>query len=84
MGKTEILLRENGRNVFIAECKFWKGPKHYYETIDQLIGYSSCRDTKTAILVFMPAPAVCARRLVRNFNKVLQSSADALIMIPLK
>lgn len=51
-GKTDILLRENGRNVFIAECKFWKGPKHYYETIDQLLGYSSWRDTKTAILVF--------------------------------
>lgn len=51
-GKTDILLRENGRNVFIAECKFWKGPKHYLETIDQLLGYSSWRDTKTAILVF--------------------------------
>lgn len=51
-GKTDILLRENGRNVFIAECKFWKGPKHYYETIDQLLGYSSWRDTKAAILVF--------------------------------
>ena len=52
-GKTDILLRENGRNAFIAECKFWKGPKHYAETIDQLLGYSSWRDAKkTAILVF--------------------------------
>ena len=51
-GKTDVLLRENGRNVFIAECKFWKGPKHYAETIDQLLGYSSWRDAKTAILVF--------------------------------
>jgi len=51
-GKTDILLRENGRNVFIAECKFWKGPKHYQETIDQLLGYSSWRDAKVAILVF--------------------------------
>ncbi len=23
-GKTDILLREGERNVFIAECKFWK------------------------------------------------------------
>lgn len=51
-GKTDILLRIDGKNVFIAECKFWKGRKVYVETIDQLLGYSSWRDTKTAILVF--------------------------------
>lgn len=51
-GKTDILLRENGRNIFIAEYKFWKGPKHFKETIDQLLGYTAWRDTKTAILVF--------------------------------
>lgn len=51
-GKTDILLRANGRNVFIAECKYWKGPKVYRETIDQLLGYTAWRDTKTAILVF--------------------------------
>jgi len=51
-GKTDILLRVNGRNVFIAECKFWKGSKYYNEAIDQLLGYSAWRDTKTAILVF--------------------------------
>lgn len=51
-GKTDILLRANGRNVFIAECKFWKGPKHYRDAIDQLLGYTAWRDTKTAILVF--------------------------------
>ena len=51
-GKTDILLRSGDRNVFIAECKFWKGPKLYLETIDQLIGYKAWRDTKTAILVF--------------------------------
>jgi hypothetical protein len=51
-GKTDILLRENNRNVFIAECKFWKGAKQYQETIDQLLGYTAWRDTKTAILIF--------------------------------
>lgn len=51
-GKTDILLRSSGRNIFIAECKFWKGPKHYRETIDQLLGYTAWRDTKTAILIF--------------------------------
>lgn len=51
-GKTDILLRADGRNVFIAECKFWKGPKLYRETINQLLSYTAWRDTKTAILVF--------------------------------
>jgi hypothetical protein len=51
-GKTDILIREEGRNVFIAECKFWKGSKTLLETIDQLLSYLSWRDTKTAILLF--------------------------------
>ncbi len=51
-GKTDILLREGDRNVFIAECKFWKGPKAFGEAIDQLLSYATWRDGKTAILVF--------------------------------
>lgn len=51
-GKTDILIRENDRNIFIAECKFWKGEKVFLETINQLLGYTCWRDTKTAILVF--------------------------------
>ncbi|MBN8713852.1 MAG: hypothetical protein J0H50_07730 [Xanthomonadales bacterium] len=53
-GKTDILLREGDRNVFIAECKFWKGPKGFGEAIDQLLSYATWRDSKTAILVFNP------------------------------
>lgn len=51
-GKTDILIRANGKNIFIAECKFWKGAKVFTETIDQLLGYVSWRDAKTAILIF--------------------------------
>jgi hypothetical protein len=51
-GKTDILLREGARNVFIAECKFWKGPKGFGKAIEQLLGYATWRDSKTAILVF--------------------------------
>jgi hypothetical protein len=51
-GKTDILLREGDRNVFIAECKFWEGPKAFGEAIDQLLSYATWRDSKTAILVF--------------------------------
>jgi hypothetical protein len=51
-GKTDIILREGERNVFIAECKFWKGPKVFGEAIDQLLKYATWRDSKTVILVF--------------------------------
>lgn len=51
-GKTDILLRSEGKNIFIAECKFWKGPEALKKTVDQLLGYASWRDTKTAILLF--------------------------------
>ena len=51
-GKTDIILREGERNVFIAECKFWRGPKAFGEAIDQLLSYTTWRDSKAAILVF--------------------------------
>ncbi|MFZ3220550.1 MAG: hypothetical protein WA174_10980 [Rhodoferax sp.] len=51
-GKTDILVRSEGRNIFIAECKFWSGPKMLTDTIDQLLGYTSWRDTKVAVIVF--------------------------------
>lgn len=57
-GKTDILLRQENRNIFIAECKFWSGPKGFTETIDQLLNYLTWRDTKSAILVFVRDTAI--------------------------
>lgn len=51
-GKTDILIRIENRNVFIAECKFWRGPKVFNEAIDQLLSYLTWRDSKCALLVF--------------------------------
>jgi len=51
-GKTDILIRAGDRNVFIAECKFWRGPKAFSEAVDQLLGYLSWRDSKCALLIF--------------------------------
>lgn len=51
-GKTDILVKSDGRNIFVGECKFWKGQKKYLETIDQLLSYLSWRDTKAAVVVF--------------------------------
>jgi hypothetical protein len=52
-GKTDILIRHEGRNLFIAECKFWEGAKAFGEAIDQLFSYAAWRDTKLALVVFV-------------------------------
>ena len=62
-GKTDILIRHKGKNVFIAECKFWKGPKSLLNAIDQLLSYTSWRDTKTALIIF---------NKTKDFSDVLQ------------
>ncbi|QOV40141.1 hypothetical protein IM697_18105 [Streptomyces ferrugineus] len=52
-GKTDILIRVEDRHVFIGECKFWKGPKTITDTLNQLLGYLTWRDTKAAVLLFV-------------------------------
>ncbi|WP_459195754.1 hypothetical protein [Wukongibacter baidiensis] len=51
-GKTDILIRVKDKNVFIGECKFWKGAKSFNSAIDQLLGYLAWRDSKCALLIF--------------------------------
>ena len=52
VGKTDILIRVENKNIFIAECKFWRGPKGFSEAVDQLLSYLSWRDSKCALLIF--------------------------------
>ena len=52
-GDTDILIREQDRNVFIGEGKVWKGAASLTGAIDQILDrYLHWRDTKTAILLF--------------------------------
>lgn len=51
-GKTDILISFNDRSVFVAECKIWKGSQYFSEGIDQLLGYTTWRDSKMAMIVF--------------------------------
>jgi hypothetical protein len=51
-GKTDILSRVDGKNIFIAEFKFWKGEKSFLAILDQLLSYLSWRDTKAAVVMF--------------------------------
>ena len=52
-GKTDIQIREGSSVLFITECKFWAGERIFHETINQLLGYLTWRDTNTAIVFFM-------------------------------
>lgn len=52
-GKTDILIRHEKSNVFVGECKFWRGEKSLIKTIDQLLGYLTWRDSKAAVLMFI-------------------------------
>lgn len=52
-GKTDILLRYQNHNVFIAECKFWAGIKSLFGAITQLLGYLTWRDSKAALVLFV-------------------------------
>ena len=72
-GKTDILIRHNGKNIFIAECKFWQGPKSLANAIDQLLGYASWRDTKIAIVLF---------NRQKNFTGVLAAISDVVTKHP--
>ena len=52
-GKTDILIRHENSNIFVAECKFWDGAAAHEKTIDQLLRYLTWRDSKTAVVVFV-------------------------------
>lgn len=57
-GKTDILVKYQGDNLFVAECKNWHSPKEYLKAIDQLLGYLTWRDSKTALLIFVRDPEI--------------------------
>lgn len=68
-GKTDILVKVEGRNVFIAECKFWKGPKSAQDALDQLLSYATWRESKLALFIFARGG---------SFTEVLRRLDDAI------
>lgn len=70
-GKTDILIRLDGQNIFIAECKYWDGQKKgLSQAIDQLLGYLTWRDTKAAIVLFNRRKS--ATNVLRQIPDILQ------------
>jgi len=70
-GKTDILLRKDDDNVFIAELKVWNGPAALTRAIDQLLGYVTWRDTKAVLI-----PVIRVRDPDRAVASAHQAVAD--------
>ena len=51
-GKTDIRIESKDRAAFVAECKVWQGQSELNKAIDQLLGYLTWRDCKTALVIF--------------------------------
>lgn len=52
-GKADILLKIDDRHVFVAECKWWDGPKACKDAVDQLLSYLPWRDEKAVLILFI-------------------------------
>ena len=64
-GKTDICIERENRAAFVGECKLWTGPAGLTAAIDQLLGYLTWRDSKSALIVFNSKN--------KDFSKVLSS-----------
>ena len=69
-GKTDIRIEDQDRAAFVAECKLWKGKEELLEAINQLLGYLTWRDCKTALIIFNKQAA--------KFNDLLIKVPEAL------
>ena len=72
-GKTDICIEMENRAAFVAECKMWTGPKGISKAIDQLDSYTTWRDCKIALIIFV-------RR--KDFVALLDKTKSALKDIP--
>jgi hypothetical protein len=66
-GKTDIILKysADNSNLFVAECKFWKGASEFHQAINQLFDrYLTWRDSKVALMFFVQN---------KDFTKVLET-----------
>jgi hypothetical protein len=68
-GDADILLRYEGKNVFIAECKFWDGKVSFLKAISQLLGYLTWRDSKVAVIMFVDN---------QDFTSVLETAKKSI------
>ncbi len=73
LGKTDLLIRHtDGSNLFVGECKFWKGSKHLSDAIYQLFDrYLTWRDTKTALIIFVKQDDIT--EIIKKINETCKN-----------
>jgi len=72
-GKTDIRLNIQKGGIFIAECKFWSGPKSIEKTIDQIFKYLTWRNSYGVIIGF-------SKR--KGFTDVLENISELIPDLP--
>lgn len=72
-GKTDILIRHEDNNVFVAELGIWGGAKALGDKIDQLLGYLTWRDSKAALVIFVHN---------KDFSTITARAKDAVAAHP--
>jgi hypothetical protein len=77
IGKTDILIQDSsGANIFIAECKLWKGAEELKNAITQLLErYVTWRDEKVALIIF--------NKDNKKFTELIQKAIEAVKNHPL-
>jgi len=53
-----------------GECKIWRGPSELISAVNQLLGYLTWRDCKTAVIIFNKHNAKFSE-LLRNIPEIL-------------
>lgn len=80
-GKTDILIRHEGRNVFIAECKIWHGPKGVGRALDQLLSYTVWRDSKAALIMVI-RDAADATAIIAKLHQAVREHPSFVMQAP--
>jgi len=78
-GKTDILIRYENTNIFVAECKIWAGTQCYLESITQLLTYVNWRDTKTVIILFARTKKISS--IIELIEEVTQRHPNYIALV---
>ncbi len=74
-GKTDICIEQDNRSAFVGECKLWSGEKGLIAALNQLLGYLTWRDSKSALIIFNTKN--------KNFSKIVELIPEILHDHPL-
>lgn len=67
-----LIRHADGPNIFIGECKFWKGSNQLSKAINQLFDrYLTWRDTNSAMIIFVKQDGITD--IIKKINQTCES-----------